>query len=738
MKPANSIAAFIFFFCLVAFCYASPQMQRMDFSSNPISLEAGSPGFSERGCPRVMKAEAAAEPVGKPTLAVLYFDNKTGDKKLEYLRSGLADWILTDLSQSRYINVLDLDRIHGFLDRLRLLDAKPRPSSDFNNIAELSKASHILQGRIIKDDDGILISTELWSSASGKIIRSFRKECADEDGLPSLVDDLTREIKAELDLTPEQINDDFDKEVGRITTTLPEAYRYYMKGQEHRLRRQNQEAVSSYGKALEIDPEFAVAYWKMGMSFPRNTLSSYSKKAAALQKALALPDRLAKRAFYWIQGDYHSMTRYRYDKAIEAFGKLFELYPDDHRGRLGMALVYFDLEEWEKAAVQFKSFIEAGHESPGMFRSLARSYMNPGSYDEAQSVLEDYLEGVGDDLNIYLTLALNFRYQGKYDAAHRVVDKAISLYPGSASCYANKGDIYLYSGEPDMAERVYRSLLNRKSSEFQDLGVYRLSELYLLQGRLADARALAGQGFARAETGGQKGLIRDRLSFSAWVDFLAGHSREALAKLDALWKTTLEDEELEWQRFVVYIKGLVYADTGDIDRALAESEKLKELIGRGLDKKKMRLHLHLMGVIDLKRGKYSEAVENLEKSLPMICIRSRLNIAVADTLATAYFEIGDLDKARKEYDRMASFPRGRQFYGDVYAKISYRLGGIFEKQGLIGKAVESYEKFLRLWKDADSGLPEVAHAKMRLAAIRTSKKSTRLILSHEYISQEVL
>jgi len=53
-------------------------------------------------------------------------------------------------------------------------------------------------------------------------------------------------------------------------------------------------------------------------------------------------------------------------------------------------------------------------------------------------------------------------------------------------------------------------------------------------------------------------------------------------------------------------------------------------------------------------------------------------------------------------------------YGDIYAKSFYMLGKIHEQQGNAAKAIEQHEKFLSLWKDADSGIPEVEDAKKRL------------------------
>jgi cytochrome c-type biogenesis protein CcmH/NrfG len=61
---------------------------------------------------------------------------------------------------------------------------------------------------------------------------------------------------------------------------------------------------------------------------------------------------------------------------------------------------------------------------------------------------------------------------------------------------------------------------------------------------------------------------------------------------------------------------------------------------------------------------------------------------------------------------------GRADYGDIYAKSFYMLGKIYEQQGDTAKAIDHYEKFLTLWKDADPGLPEVEDAKKRLAGLK--------------------
>ncbi len=81
------------------------------------------------------------------------------------------------------------------------------------------------------------------------------------------------------------------------------------------------------------------------------------------------------------------------------------------------------------------------------------------------------------------------------------------------------------------------------------------------------------------------------------------------------------------------------------------------------------------------------------------------------------YSAGDVEKAQKEFEKIAGFSTGILYYGHIYARSLYMLGKIFEERGWKEKARAHYQKFLDLWKDADPGLPEVADAKKRLASL---------------------
>ena len=156
-----------------------------------------------------------------------------------------------------------------------------------------------------------------------------------------------------------------------------------------------------------------------------------------------------------------------------------------------------------------------------------------------------------------------------------------------------------------------------------------------------------------------------------------------------------------------------------MDKAHETAEELKELIEEGLNKKFMRNYYHLMGMIELERQNFSKAIEYFKKALSLLPYNQASSHALfIDPLALAYYKAGNLEKAREEYKRISSFTVGRLFHGDIYANSFYKLGKICEQKGQKTKAIEHYQKFLDLWKDADPGIAEVEDARKRLAGLK--------------------
>ena len=133
----------------------------------------------------------------------------------------------------------------------------------------------------------------------------------------------------------------------------------------------------------------------------------------------------------------------------------------------------------------------------------------------------------------------------------------------------------------------------------------------------------------------------------------------------------------------------------------------------------------LKAEILLAEGKSQEAITVCKQMTQLeIPTMHTANIAfynvpfISDTLARAYVQMGDLDKAISEYDRILTFDSESKERRLIHPKYHYRLAKLYEQQGDMTKAIEHYEKFLSLWKDADAGIAEVEDARERLAGLK--------------------
>jgi len=659
-------------------------------------------------------------PSDKPSLAVMYFKNNTADEGLDIWRSALSDSIITDLSQSQHISVLSRDSLYGILRKLDLLEAQTYASEDLRGVAAEGKVNHILQGSLSKAGDTFRIEYTLQDVRTGETIGSERVEGKGEESIFAMVDELTRRIKANFKLTEEEIASDLDKEVGKITTSSPEAYKYYIEGINHFNRANARESIRFFEKAIEIDPEFASAYRNLSITY--GGLGYRAERKKYLQKAMELSDRISERERYRIEAEFYSYSEKTYDKAIEAFNKLLQLYPDAGYARNNLGTKYNDLEQWDESIEQFQWHIQNKVEYYQPYGNLAASYMAKGLHEKAIEVLQNYLDNQPDHPGIRHTLARSYLCQGKYDLALVEADKGLALNPAFYLNQRVKADILHCQGDLAKAEKEYQKLIDFKEPAAHAWGLAKLASLYFTQGRFKDAIGLLERGIDWSKQVSEKWAESNFQWYLGYAHLKSGNPEMALKAFEDALSGYVEAESMGGQRLVLYLKGVAYLEMNSIEQAQKAAAELKELIEEGMNRKAIRYYHHLIGRIELQKENFANAVENFQKAISLLSFQNHLtgdkHALFIEPLALAFYKQGELEKAREEYERIISLTSGRLGFGDIYAKSFYMLGKIYEQKDWEGKSIEQHERFLDLWKDADPGIPEVEDAKKRLVELK--------------------
>jgi serine/threonine protein kinase/tetratricopeptide (TPR) repeat protein len=665
--------------------------------------------------------EAIPIPLNKPSLAVLDFENYSGSENLDKLQAGIRELLFTDLYQSRFIRVLRSDEISSILKTLNLLDKQALTSEELKKIAEEGRINHILKGGFIEAGDNLRITATLISGTTGETIDSIIEEAEGEEDIFPTIDELTKKIKASFNLTEEQIAADIDEEIGKITTRSPEALEYYSQGREFFGKLEYEKSIPLMEKAIDLDPGFAMAFRSLAITY--RILGNMEKRKVYIQKAFELSDRISERERYLIQGNFYRSSEKTYDKAIEAYTRLLELYPDDTMGNTSLGLIYAGIEDQDKAIELYEANTKRKVDTFQVYLNLAVVYEDKGLYDKAREIYEDYAKNFSEFANLRRLMSNTYVSQGKYDLALNEVNRAFSLAPTDYRNNRCFGRIYHFKGDFIEAEKELRKAAANSKGRVQRASIRELSYLYLTEGKFRKSKEQIQRGFELSRQASNASWEASFHSDLCSIFLTSGEFSSALKEAERIWDYALEADDFNYHRVALWRKGLAYVGMNSIKKAQETADELKGFIEKGIYRKAIRLYHHLQGGIELKKSNYSQAIEYLKKTVSSLLApnwtASDFNALFYNTLALAYFKAGDLESAQKEYETIISMTWGRWRWGNIYAKSFYMLGKIYEQQGNEAKAIEHYEKFLDLWKDADPGIAEVEDAKKRLAGLQS-------------------
>ena len=656
--------------------------------------------------------------IGVRRVAVLYFDNNTGDKNLEHWRKTLSDLLIADLAQSKYLNVLDDKKLYDILKQLGQLEARTYSQEALQQIADRGKIQHLIVGNYAKAGDTFRINAVLKDTQTGGEKRYKRLEGVGEKSIFPMVDDLTKMIKMSFNLSDREMADDIDREIGTIKTSSPEAYRYYSEGIKYQLKGYYPESIQSMKKAVAIDPEFAMAYRSMAMSYAN--LGSESENKDFLKKALDHAERVSDRERYLIMGDFYKLSEATFDEAIDAYLKLLKVYPDDLIGNNNLGNLYSSLEQWDNAIERFEVLRQNREESINPYTNLADAYKKKGMFDKAKEVLEGYLHDFQDNAIIHGYLALNYLCQSDYDAAIAEADRAHSLDPDYNHYYWIKGDIYQCKGDLENAGKEYQKLLTLKERAAHIDGRDRLAAIFLMKGQFERSEEQIRRGIAEAEELREMDSAASFRLDLAYIQLRRKDYAGALAECERILRDAIVSESLSLQRSALYFKGLTYCEMNALDDAAQTADELKSVIKRGMNQRQMRYYHHLNGMIMMFRNDPSEAIKSFSMSLDLVpsqYVPMNEHCLFIDSLASAYLATGDLKSAEDTYRKITALRSARHCFGDVFTRSFYMLAKIYQQQKMREKAAENYDRFLSLWKEADPGIPEVVDARKQLSQI---------------------
>jgi len=644
------------------------------------------------------------------SLAVMYFDNLVDPEDKQKLGEIVTNLLITGLSESQYLRVVSSQRLY---DILKLLGREGEKRIDKNmatQVATKAGVKWMLLGSILQVKPRIEITTQLVDVGTGEIKSSQRITGEKEQDVFSLVDRLTVEIKKGFTL-PVSAQQEKEPSVAKVTTHSQEAYRYFLEGVDYEYKFYDAEAEKSLKKALELDSTFGMAYYWLAVTqayegdnrAARETIT----KAAKYTDKMTQKEKLYIKAFEaYITGDY--------SQAITGLKKIVESYPDEKDAFYVLGQIYYgDLHESQEAVQYLSKAIQIDPLYKLAYNILAYAYDQIGDFDKSIWAINKYIELAPAEANPYDSRAELYAWNGKLDQAIESYRKALEIKSDFYMSRYKLGDMYLFKKDYVHAESCYEQLSSSNDKLYRSMGRVHLALIPLYQGKFEVALKVLDDGIAadrmeQAERGPneRKHFIKASIYEEKKKWGLA--LNETQTGIQILKKVT-PDDPVNQRNYYAYL----LAKTGKI----VEAEEVARVLKKDIDaknKQMMYFYWWTLGDIEQIKGNLKTAIDYFEKAdkdAPTPSFYRRY------TLAKIYLETGGLDEAVAQLEKALSRYDDNRL-GIEAVKAYYLLGLAYEKSGWNKKAIEKYEEFLDIWKNADPGIPEVADAKERLKKLK--------------------
>jgi eukaryotic-like serine/threonine-protein kinase len=647
----------------------------------------------------------------RPSVAVLYFENNTGDPSLDWLRTALTDMMVTDLSQSPGMEILGTDSLYQILKEMNRLDERVNSLEVVREIAERARVETVLVGSFIKAGDTIRVNVRLQEASTGRILSTEHVEGQGETAIFPMVDDLTQRIQARFEVPRVPA---VDRDLEEVTTSSVEAYRSYAEGVRLHDQFREDEAIPFLERAVQLDPDFGMALAKLAVI--HGNLNQRKEWGVYATRALANADRLTLREKYYIEGLSSADRPETNDRAVEIYRKALETYPDFNTARHNLAVLYNDLELFDDATPHLEELKRRGMNYPETYGMLAENRVRNGDADGALAVLNEYLRSYPASAAGYQHLAETLLMLGRLDGAEDAIARAESLNPGGLFIKLSRLDLLVLQERWPEADAVARSLQNSSDPFRKWAGSNRLSKQAIREGR----RGLAIEELEKAAaaypepgrfTANAHLFLADLLLETGDAKGALGHAQKAR-----------KDGEGDWPAwYAIRPEALAEARLGRWDEAGRLSAELKSfadsLPGRSFEREWHRLQ----GELALVKGDAELARTELASAVSMLPARAAIrppppHVPIWYAYATALIATGRDEEAVRTFQRILDATTERVPWPLHFVRSLYFLGKIYEKQGDMVRAREYYRRFVDLWKDGDIDRERVAEARSKLSA----------------------
>lgn len=452
-----------------------------------------------------------------------------------------------------------------------------------------------------------------------------------------------------------------------ITTKSDKALEQFLKGRDMADKLRNLEAREYYLNAVKADPEFALAQMNLAL-----VSASASEFFEAMEKAVALADKVSDGERLWIQGFEAGAVNGDPVAQLKDYNKLVGMYPNDERAHNLLGGYYFGTQEFQKAIDSYERAVAINPDFSQPYNQLGYAYRFLADYENAEKAFKKYTEILPDDPNPYDSYAELLMKMGRFDESIAKYHQALEIQTNFVFSYLGIASCLTYQGKHEEAYKEADKMFEAAAHDGQRRAALTVkSACYLDAGNYEMAFGAIDERFKYAEAIGDSSNMAADLNQMAMIHLLEGHIDSAEKMfglgLEYVLKSSLDDDVKELAKLGnLYNLSRVAIARGDFESAREKTAKYSEHANKVNNPFQIRLAHELAGLIAAAEGNQLKAIEEFEQA-------NLQNPANLYRIGLAYEASGDKEEAGNWFEKAATYYQPIfQQYASVRAKAAQK------------------------------------------------------------------
>jgi serine/threonine protein kinase/tetratricopeptide (TPR) repeat protein len=598
----------------------------------------------------------------KDAILVTDFVNTTADPVFDgTLKKALA----VDLEQSPYLNVFSEQKVRQTLQFMGRAPDERITADVGREICLRDGIKAMLNGSIANLGSQYVITLEAVNASSGESLAREEMQASKKEDVLDALHRAGSDLRGKMGESLGSVQK-FDKPLSEATTSSLEALKAFSLADAKHQAGDDLAALPLYQRATELDPNFAMAFARIGTVYSNLGQSELSEQNR--QKAFELRDRASEHEKLYIMAHYYSDSG-QLDKGITAWELYKQTYPRDSTPSNNLSNIYNQLGQFENGLENARQSIELAPDDLGSYTTEAIAYSGLNRLDEAKAVANQLVQRKLGGADIHLLLA---------GIAWEQNDRA-----------AMERELELAQAAPDGEMQVswFRA--------YDAAG----------RGQLKQTRDLGKKGRDAAERLSLKESAASELGQEAVTEAIYGEKSKALEDVTETLKMSSSPS-------VVVSMAAALAAAGEDSKALKMAQDIAKQ--RPYDTMVQSVQVPLVqALVELNHGNAVKAIDLMDGAM----VYGRVNTAVLYIRGEASLKAGQGGDAALAFQRVLDLKAFT--WGDPLVPLS-RLGQAraYALEGDKARSRVAYQDFLAQWKDADADIPLLKEAKSEYAKIQ--------------------